>query len=108
MARRRRMFIPRYSNIKKFGFRKSARYAYKQGGGSLIFGIGGAAAGYLAPTIHPLQDTLLTAIAVLPGVLPVGRTVPWQIRRFASGYVIGRIAKGFIGGGVSTGGSDFV
>lgn len=106
MARRRSY---NWKRFRSGGWKQRGAYKamYRKGGGSIIFGLGGAAAGYLAPTIHPLQDTIMTAVAVLPGVLPVGRTVPWQIRRFASGYVIGRIAKGLLGG-ASTPGADFV
>lgn len=101
----------RYKNIRRFGFRSSARYAYKKGGGSIIFGVGGAALGYMAPRVVPYQDTLMTAIAVLPGVLPMGRTIPWQIRRLASGYVLGSMARAFVPspfGGALGGGSDVV
>jgi len=104
----------RYSNYRKrysgqrFG---RARAAYRSGGGSIIFGIGGVAAGYIAPRVIPYQDLVLMAIAVLPGVLPVGKTVPWQVRRFASGYVIGTMIRGILPniGGVSasSGGADF-
>lgn len=92
--------------------RGRARKFYKSGGGSLIFGIGGAVAGYAAPRVIPYQDTIMTAIAVLPGVLPVGRTIPWQLRRFASGYTLGAIGRnvvpGLIGGSQGGSASDYV
>jgi hypothetical protein len=92
MGRRSRRGYSRYRSAGYGRFRS----AYKSGGGSLIFGIGGVAAGWLAPNVFPMQDMIITAIAVLPGVMPMGKTLPWQLRRFASGYVIGRIAQGFI------------
>ena len=101
MARRRRFsrsWKGRYANVRKYGFRSSAKYAYKSGGGSIIFGLGGAVAGYAAPRLIPYQDTIMMAAACLPGVLPVGRTIPWQLRRFASGYVMGTIVKAFVPG----------
>lgn len=93
MARRFRRI---YRNVRKFGFKSSARYAYKKGGGSILFAGAGVAAGYLAPRVLPYQDTIMMGLAVLPGVLPVGRTIPWQLRRFASGYVLGTMAKAFV------------
>lgn len=111
MAWRRPNFRRSYQKVRQYGFRSSARYAYKRGGGSIVWGLGGVAAGYLAPRVVPYQDMIVTAIAVLPGVLPVGRTVPWQVRRAASGYVIGAMARAFmpnvLGVGAATGGVDF-
>lgn len=110
MARRNRRF--QWQGARRFFSRGGMKAAYRGGGGSVIFGVGGAAAGYLAPRFHPLQDMLMTGLAVLPGVLPMGRAVPWQLRRFASGYVLGTMARSFIAppnvlGSVSQGG-DFV
>jgi hypothetical protein len=57
----------------------------------LPFG-GGAAAGYLAPSVIPYQDAAITAIAVAPV------KVPRAIRHAAQGYVVGRMAKAIIPG----------
>jgi len=111
MAWRRPNFRRSYQKVRQYGVRSSARYAYKKGGGSLIFGLGGVAAGYLAPRVVPYQDVAITAIAVLPGVLPMGRTVPWQIRRAASGYVLGSMLRNVLpnvmGVNASSGGVQF-
>jgi len=117
MARYRGGYRNNYLAYRKRGYsrgyavRNTMGKAYRSGGGSIIFGIGGIAAGYVAPRVIPYQDLVLTAIAVLPGVLPVGKTVPWQVRRFASGYVIGTMIRGILPniGGVSasSGGADF-
>lgn len=89
MARRRY----KWQGFRRLASRGGIRAAYRGGGGSVIFGAAGVIAGIFAPRIHPFQDVALTTVAVLPGVLPVGKTVPWQVRRFASGYVLGVIAK---------------
>lgn len=83
------------------------RKMYRAGGGSVIFAGAGVAAGVFAPRIIPYQDMIMMGLAVLPGVLPVGRTVPWQVRRFASGYVLGGMMKAVVPqlGGAGFGGS---
>lgn len=96
MAYRRRRF--KWQGFKRAFSRGGAKAMYRGGGGSLLFGIGGAVAGYAAPRVIPYQDTAMMAIAALPGALPMGRTIPWQLRRFASGYVIGQIIKAFVPG----------
>lgn len=96
-------------NSRRRRFGRRMRSGYRAGGGSVIFGLGGAVAGYMAPRVVPYQDLALTALAVIPGVLPVGKTIPWQLRRFASGYVIGSMVKHFTAGTTqSTAGTDFV
>ena len=101
----------RYSSYRSRGYSR-VRSVYKSGGGSILFAAGGAAAGYFAPRVVPYQDMIMTAIAVLPGVLPVGKVVPWQLRRFASGYVAGAMARAFVpnvlGVTASSGGIDYV
>lgn len=104
-------FRKRYQNFRKFGARSSARYFYKRAGGARgIAGVSlpyvaGAAAGYLAPRIHPMQDIAITALAVLPIRLPR------YVGPVAKGYVLGMMARSVlpnIGGiGASTGGGDF-
>lgn len=104
MARFNR-FRRSYRNVRRFGFRSSAKYAYRKGGGSILFAGAGVAAGYAAPRIIPYQDMIMMGLAVLPGVLPMGRTVPWQLRRFASGYVLGGMARQFVPSPFSAGGT---
>ena len=88
-----------------------ARAVYKSGGGSVIFALGGVVAGYMAPRVVPYQDLIVTGVAVAPGVLPVGKAVPWQLRRAASGYVLGAIIRNFLpsilGQNAATGG-DYI
>ena len=105
-----RRFRRSYRNVRRFGFRSSARYAYRKGGGSVIFGLGGAVAGAMATEVLPYQTPALTFLACLPGVLPasMSKVIPWQVRRFASGYVVGRMAKAYIGiPGVSSATGDY-
>jgi hypothetical protein len=54
--------------------------------------VAGAALGFVAPTMHPMQDLAITALAVLPIKLP------YNAKMIAQGYVLGRIVKGFTGG----------
>lgn len=113
MARFRR-FRRVYRNVRRFGVRSSARYAYRRGGGSLIFGGAGVVAGYAAPRIHALQDPAMVLCATLPGILPrsMSNIIPWQLRRFASGYVVGTMARAVVpnvlGISASSSNSDFI
>ena len=52
--------------------------------------VAGAALGYMAPRVHPMQDLAITAAAVLPIRLPYG------IKGIAQGYVMGMIVKNFL------------
>ena len=73
--------------------RRSFRTYRKSGGfgGMNIKFIGGAAAGLLAPRIHPLQDTIINLVAVLPVRIPYG------LKGAAQGYTAATIAKGLLG-----------
>lgn len=105
-----RRFRRSIRNVRRFGVRSSARYAYRKGGGSVIFGLGGAVAGAMAPEVLPYQTPVMTMLACLPGVLPksMANVIPWQVRRFASGYVVGRMAKAYVGiPGVSAATGDY-
>lgn len=106
-------FRKSYRNVRKFGFRSSARYGYKKFGGARgIAGfslpwIAGGALGYAAPRINPYQDMIITAMAVLPIRLPYG------LQNVAKGYVGGMLLRqvmpgigGF--GTAATNGSDVV
>lgn len=96
--------MARWRNFRKFGFRSSGRYFYKKYGGARgIAGIsapyiGGAALGYLAPRVHPMQDMAITLLAVLPIRLPR------YVGPLAKGYVLGSMARAFVPsvGGVSS------
>jgi len=55
----------------------------------------GAAAGFLAPKVIPFQDEIALVLCAAPVKMPR------MVRSVASGYVIGRIAKNLIGGGLS-------
>lgn len=105
-------FRKRWKNFRRFGVRSSAKWAYKRAGGargiagfSMPWLVGGAL-GYAAPRIHPLQDTIITAAAVLPIRLPYG------LQNIAKGYVFGNIGRqvmpGIGGFGVAGGVSDAV
>lgn len=52
----------------------------------------GAAAGFMAPKVIPMQDELALVICAAPVKMPRA------VRSAASGYVIGRIVKNLIGG----------
>lgn len=100
MARRR--YIYRRSG----SYRPRSRRSMKKSSGGfgnfhMRWGIG-AVAGVMAPTIHPLQDMLITAIAVAPVRLPSG------IKGLAQGYVGGRLLRPFAGGfaNISSASSD--
>ena len=83
--------MPRRRSYSRRSYRRSNR-----GGGMskyMPFGVG-VALGYMGPKIHPMQDTIVMALAVLPAALGV----PRQIRYGAQGYVAGMLAKGFLGG----------
>ena len=81
-----------------------ARSFYRSRGGArgiagnkwVTFGAG-AAAGFMAPKVIPMQDELALVLCAAPVKMPRA------VRSAASGYVIGRIVKNLIGG--STGGS---
>jgi hypothetical protein len=82
---------------------------YKRGGFGAAFNmkyVAGVGIGYFAPTIHPLQDVIITTMAVLPIRLP------YNLKMVAQGYVLGKIVKGFIpsigGIGTTSNGGDFV
>jgi hypothetical protein len=106
--------MARFRRMRRFYGR--ARTSYRRRGGARgIAGIslpwvGGAALGYLAPTIHPLQEVAMTVIAVAPIRLPYG------IQNIAKGYVLGRVARnvlpGLLGSGsnaiASSAGGDFI
>jgi hypothetical protein len=68
--------------------------------------VGGAALGYLAPRVHPLQDMAITLLAVLPIRLPR------YVGPLAKGYVLGTMARSFMpnvaGIPAASGGADFV
>lgn len=93
-------------------FRRSAhsygRRGYRRARGLagnkwVTFGAG-AAAGFLAPKVIPFQDEIALVITAAPVKMPRA------VRSVASGYVIGRIAKNILGGGVAgqpTGGSGW-
>lgn len=109
MARRRFQWQGRQRAYQYGRMRISRGYA-RRGGWKGIAGvslpyIGGAAAGYLAPRIHPMQDVVITALAVLPVRLPM------RIKPIAQGYVLGMIARQFVpnvlGLTAATGGGDF-
>lgn len=80
---------------------RSSRYKARSGG----FGnfqmrwLAGAAGGAFLPRIHPMQDMLITALAVAPIRLPAG------IKSLAQGYVGGTLIRPFMGGFASIGGS---
>lgn len=105
-------FRKRWTNFRKFGARNSARYFYKRAGGARrIAGISmpwlvGGALGYAAPRIHPMQDMVITGLAVLPIRLPYG------LQNVCKGYVAGNIGRqlmpGIGGFGVAGGISDAV
>lgn len=72
-------------------------------GGGLMYTAGGAVAGYMAPRVVPYQDAIITALAVAPVKMPR------IVRRLAGGYVIGMLAKGFLGGsGTGAGTGDYI
>jgi hypothetical protein len=85
-----------YANVRKFGMRSSAKYAFRKGGRgrryagiSLMYGAG-AAAGYFAPRLHPMQDLAITTLAVLP------ISLPYNLKKITQGYVLGMIVKNFL------------
>ena len=105
-------FMARSSRQKNYSIRRSSRRRRSRGrgrggNGMMIFAIG-AGAGYLAPRIHPMQDMIVTALAVLPV-----RTGIRGLKFGAQGYVAGMIARqimpGLLGGFGSGGsGGSFV
>ena len=80
-----------------------ARSFYRARGGArgiasnkwVTFGAG-AAAGFMAPKVIPMQDELALVICAAPVKMPRA------VRSAASGYVIGRIVKNILGGQTST------
>jgi hypothetical protein len=94
MAYRRRYGGRMMRRARSYGgrARRSFRSYRKSGGfgGMNIKFIGGIAAGYLAPRLHPMQDLAITTLAVLPVRLPYG------IKGIAQGYVMGMIVKNFL------------
>lgn len=107
MARRRfyrsRGFARRaYRGARRFGGRSRGMF-----GNQFVKWGAGAAAGVLAPQFHPLQDLVITALAIVPVRLPYG------IKTLAQGYVGGRLIRPFLGGvaglpSASSGGVDYV
>lgn len=90
--------MARFRRFRAYGgrFKSGARRFYGRGrkafGNQYVkWGIG-AAAGVLAPRLHPQQDLLITALAVVPVPLPYG------IKTLAQGYVGGMILKPLVGG----------
>jgi len=88
-------------SMRSYGGRRSFRRSYRgrrRGGmGGMLPFVGGAALGYIAPRMHPMQDLIITTLAVLPIRLPYG------IKKISQGYVMGMIVKNFLPslGGVS-------
>jgi hypothetical protein len=95
-----------------YGYMRARRGYARRGGARGIAGIGlpyiaGGVLGYAAPTVHPMQDTVVTLMAILPVRLP------YNVQNIAKGYVLGRMARaylpGFGGFGTQTSsGSNFV
>lgn len=84
---------------------RSSRFKAKSGFGNFqMRWLAGAAGGVLLPRIHPMQDMVMTAIAVAPVQLPSG------IKSIAQGYVGGTLLRPFMGSfgvsGVSGGDSS--
>lgn len=87
-------------------FRRFRRYARSYGGRAyggfkrasgnkwITFGAG-AAAGFMAPKVIPMQDEIALVITAAPVKMPRA------VRSIASGYVIGRILKNLLGGSTS-------
>jgi len=85
-----------YGRARSFG-RVAMGYGRRRfaGRGRGIAGIGlkygaGMALGYFAPRVHPMQDLIITAAAVLPMRLPYGA------KGVCQGYVMGMIVKNFL------------
>jgi hypothetical protein len=87
-----------YRRGRSRGFRKTFRRSgrrsmrrFRRGGGNYMLKYGaGVALGYLAPRISPMQDLIITAVAVAPVKVPYG------IKGIAQGYVMGMIVKNFL------------
>ena len=82
-----------YGGSRRRSYRRRSNYGGNDMSKYMPFGVG-AALGYMGPKIHPMQDTIVMALAVLPAALGV----PRQVRYGAQGYVAGMLAKGFLGG----------
>jgi len=94
MAYRRRRF---YRRARFYGRRFYGGGRKAMGNKWITFGAG-AAAGFMAPKLIPMQDELALVITASPVKMPRA------VRSVASGYVIGRILKNLTGGRL-TGGS---
>ena len=73
-----------------------ARRGWKRHGGargiagmSLPY-IAGGVLGYAAPRIHPMQDMVITLMAIAPIRLP------YNLQNVSKGYVLGSIARNFL------------
>lgn len=85
--------------------RRSFRGRGRSGGNFILKWGVGAVAGVVAPRVHPLQDTIITALAVAPIRLPYG------VKGILQGYVGGMLAKPFLGafgGAQASGTGDYV
>lgn len=102
MAFYRRNRMRRFYGRMRYGsWRSRGRAAI--GNKWVTFGAG-AAAGFMAPKVIPMQDEIALVICAAPVKMPRA------VRSVASGYVIGRILKNIVGGGMSgssTGGSGW-
>lgn len=90
MARFRR-FRRTYRGARSYGRRGFRRARGAFGNNMVKWGIG-AVAGAVAPQFHPMQDVLITALAVAPVRLPYG------IKTLAQGYVGGKLLKPLVSG----------
>ena len=94
----------RMASARSYGGR-ARRWGSQNKGGMMKYlpYAGGAVAGYLAPRVIPMQDLLITALAVAPIRLP------YQIKWIAQGYVAGAVVRAFMpsvaGVSASTGGN---
>lgn len=101
--RRFRKTYRRYFPVGSRRYRAARRARGLAGNKWVTFGAG-AAAGFMAPKVIPFQDEIALVITAAPVKMPR------MVRSVASGYVIGRILKNIVGGGLggsTTGGSGW-
>lgn len=95
VAAENRRIMRRSSSMRRRSYRSYRRSSYRKYRKSPSYmevGIG-LAAGYFGGTYFDHQETIMTLLAVIDGIPGVGKSVPWQIRRAARGYVMGRVIK---------------
>ena len=63
-----------YGGSRRRSYRRRSNYGGNDMSKYMPFGVG-AALGYMGPKIHPMQDTIVMALAVLPAALGVPRQV---------------------------------